>query len=277
MRDFRIFAGIAGGLYAINYEIVTYDAVSAVLSANVLLMTFIGGIGVFWGPILGAVLITLLQSWMSLLSDAWVIYIAVLFIVMVIYAPGGIAGLIMAHLPIWRSGRLVTLAIPYLRIIMPTLVGVIGFVGLVELAYSVSIGKSQGKALTLLHHVIDTGSPHTMARYRAAILCGHCACRRSARAVFRSVGSGGRRDQSKGTGEMNAGPAIVLRDVHKSFGATKIIDGVNLRIWPAGTARTYWPERCWKDHAVQYDLWSFVSLSWGNRAQWAANPKPRSA
>lgn len=29
---------------------------------------------------------------------------------------------------------------------------------------------------------------------------------------------------------MNAGPAIVLRNVHKSFGATKIIDGVNLRI-----------------------------------------------
>ena len=100
------FAGIAGALYAINYEIVTYDAVSAVLSANVLLMTFIGGIGVFWGPILGAVLHHALQSWMSLLSGAWVIYVAVLFVVMVIYAPGGIAGLIMAHLPIWRSGRL---------------------------------------------------------------------------------------------------------------------------------------------------------------------------
>ena len=59
------FAGIAGALYAIDYEIVTYDAVGAVLSANVLLMTFIGGVGVFWGPIVGAVLITLLQSWMS--------------------------------------------------------------------------------------------------------------------------------------------------------------------------------------------------------------------
>jgi ABC-2 type transport system ATP-binding protein len=29
---------------------------------------------------------------------------------------------------------------------------------------------------------------------------------------------------------MNAGPAIILRDVHKSFGATKIIDGVSLQI-----------------------------------------------
>ena len=152
------FAGIAGALYAINYEIVTYDAVSAVLSANVLLMTFIGGIGVFWGPILGAVLITLLQSWMSLLSGAWVIYVAVLFVVMVIYAPGGIAGLIMAHLPIWRSGRLATFAVPYLRTVMPSVAGIIGFAGLVELTYSASIGKGQGRALTLFYHVIDTSS-----------------------------------------------------------------------------------------------------------------------
>jgi branched-chain amino acid transport system permease protein len=152
------FAGIAGALYAINYEIVTYDAVGAVLSANVLLMTFIGGITVFWGPIVGAVLITLLQSWMSLLSDAWLIYVAVLFVVMVIYAPGGIAGLIILHLPIWRAGRLAALTVPYLRILPPVLVGMVGFIGLVELTYSASIGKGQGKALTLFKHTIDTGS-----------------------------------------------------------------------------------------------------------------------
>ncbi|HYM01423.1 MAG TPA: branched-chain amino acid ABC transporter permease, partial [Stellaceae bacterium] len=52
------FAGIAGALYAVNYEIVTFDAVNAVMSANALLMTFIGGVGVFWGPIVGAVLVT---------------------------------------------------------------------------------------------------------------------------------------------------------------------------------------------------------------------------
>jgi branched-chain amino acid transport system permease protein len=166
------FAGIAGALYAINYEIVTYDAVGAVLSANVLLMTFIGGVGVFWGPIVGAVLITLLQSWMSLLSNAWLIYVAVLFVVMVIYAPGGIAGLIVAHLPIWRAGRLSTLAVPYLRIVPPALVGIVGFVGLVELTYSVSIGKDQGKALNLFHHAIDTGSPAAWVAAAVLLVAG---------------------------------------------------------------------------------------------------------
>ena len=100
------FAGIAGALYALVYEIVTYDLVNAVMSANALLMAFIGGVGVFWGPIVGAVLVTLLQSWVSLISNAWQIYVGVLFILMVVYAPGGIAGLILLHRPIWRARRL---------------------------------------------------------------------------------------------------------------------------------------------------------------------------
>src|SRR5262249_30796931 len=77
------FAGLGGALYALTYEIVTYDAVSGALSANALLMTYIGGVGVFAGPILGAVLIVLLQSWVSLLSNSWLVYVGVLFILMV--------------------------------------------------------------------------------------------------------------------------------------------------------------------------------------------------
>jgi branched-chain amino acid transport system permease protein len=153
------FAGIAGALYAIDYEIVTFDAVSAILSGNALLMTFIGGVGVFWGPIVGAVLITLLQSWMSLISNAWLIYVAVLFIMMVIYAPGGVAGVIMAHVPIWRADRLSGLAVPYMRILPPALIGAAGFVALVELTYFVTIGSGQGKTLNVLHHEISTSSP----------------------------------------------------------------------------------------------------------------------
>ena len=177
------FAGIAGALYAIDYEIVTYDAVGAVLSANALLMTFIGGIGVFWGPIVGAVLITLMQSCMSLISSAWLIYVAVLFIVMVIYAPGGIAGLIMMHVPVWRAGRLPALVVPYLRIVPPALVGIAGLVGLVELTYAATIGSGQGKALSLFHHEIDLGSPGPWT-VAAALLVAGIAVAASQRPAF---------------------------------------------------------------------------------------------
>src|SRR5260370_22591616 len=56
------FAGIGGGLYAITYEIVTFDALAAPLSANALLMAYIGGTSAFGRPILGAELSPPLQS-----------------------------------------------------------------------------------------------------------------------------------------------------------------------------------------------------------------------
>ena len=62
------FAGIGGGLYAIVYEIVTFDTVAAPKSATALLATYIGGAGGFFGPILGTILVVLLQSGVSLLE-----------------------------------------------------------------------------------------------------------------------------------------------------------------------------------------------------------------
>jgi branched-chain amino acid transport system permease protein len=149
------FAGIGGGLYAITYEIVTFDAMAAPLSANALLMAYIGGSASFGGPILGAVLITLLQSGVSLLSNSWLVYVGVLFISMVIFAPGGIMGLVMAHGPIVRAGQLGRLAVPYVRVLVPGILMVSGFVGLVELTSFLTIGAAQGKSLVLFGNKID--------------------------------------------------------------------------------------------------------------------------
>ncbi len=150
-----LFAGIGGGLYALTYEIVTFDAVAAPLSANALLMAYIGGVTVFAGPIIGAVLITLLQSGLSLLSNAWLVYVGVLFIAMVMFAPGGIAGIIAAHDPVLRTGRMGRLAVPYLRMVIPALATVFGVVALVELLSFLTIGAAQGKTLELFGYVIN--------------------------------------------------------------------------------------------------------------------------
>jgi len=150
-----MFAGIGGGLYAITYEIVTFDAVAGPLSANAVLMTYIGGATIFYGPILGASLITLLQSGLSLLSNAWLIYVGVLFISMVTFAPTGLAGIIEAHGPIARAGRLRLLIVPYLRMSVPGLALLLGFIGLVELLSFLTIGQAQGKSLVLFGNKID--------------------------------------------------------------------------------------------------------------------------
>jgi branched-chain amino acid transport system permease protein len=162
------FAGIGGGLYAITYEIVTFDALAAPLSANALLMAYIGGSSAFGGPILGAVLITLLQSGVSLMSNSWLVYVGVLFITMVIFAPQGIMGLIAAHGPIVGAGQFSRLLLPYLRVIVPGLLMVLGFVGLVELASFLTIGAAQGKVLILFGHKIDE---HEALPWLAAFGC----------------------------------------------------------------------------------------------------------
>ncbi len=144
-----LFAGIAGGLYCITYEIVTYDAVNAPLSGNALLMAFIGGVGSFAGPVIGAILITGLQSGLSLLSNSWLVYVGLLFIAMVTFAPTGITGILRAHTPIARSGRLGVLTVPYLRLLLPCLLVLAGFVGLVEMLSFATIGAAEGKTLDL--------------------------------------------------------------------------------------------------------------------------------
>ena len=153
-----LFAGIAGALYALTYEIVTFDSVAGAMSANALLMTYIGGVGAFGGPVLGAVLIVLLQSWVSLLSNSWLVYVGLLFIVMVTFAPGGIAGILLMHEPIWRARRLGRLAGPYVRVLVPGVLAVVGFVLLVELCSLLTIGAAQGKSFTLSGFTIDPQS-----------------------------------------------------------------------------------------------------------------------
>jgi branched-chain amino acid transport system permease protein len=149
------YAGIGGGLYAITYEIVTFDAVAAPLAGNALLMAYIGGATTFFGPVLGAILITVMQSGVSLMSNSWLIYVGVLFIAMVTFAPAGLTGIVLEHAPIARAGLLRRLLVPYLRIALPGLIVLFGFVGLVELLSFLTIGMAQGKKLTLFGQAID--------------------------------------------------------------------------------------------------------------------------
>ncbi len=176
------FAGIGGGLYVLIYEIVTFDTVSAIKSANALLAVYIGGAGAFLGPVLGTIVVVLLQSGVSLLSNAWLLYVGVLFIVMVMYAPVGLAGLIGLHAPIWHAGRLRELALPYLRVLPPALLVLLGFVLMVELVSFTTIGAAQGKHFAIAGRAIDTTSPLPWGIALAALGVGALWLRREARA-----------------------------------------------------------------------------------------------
>ena len=100
-----LFAGIAGGLTALNFEIVTSSAMGAGQSGAVVLMTYIGGVGNFAGPIVGAILVTYLQVMLSDITGAWQLYFGLLFIVIVMFVPDGIAGLMARQTPLVRAGQ----------------------------------------------------------------------------------------------------------------------------------------------------------------------------
>ena len=69
------FAGISGGLGALNFEIVNAEVVGAARSGGYLLFTFLGGATFFFGPIIGAVLMVLAFVLLSEVTQAWLLYL----------------------------------------------------------------------------------------------------------------------------------------------------------------------------------------------------------
>ena len=129
------FAGVAGGLFAINYEILTEENLNTASSGVILLVTFLGGVGFFFGPIIGAIAFTLLQTVLSLSTELWAFYAGVLFVATVMFFPGGLAGLLMMHVPIFKLGKARTLVMPYLKTLLPGAIGLLGLAALVEMTF----------------------------------------------------------------------------------------------------------------------------------------------
>ena len=128
------FAGIAGGLFAVNYEILTAENLNAASSGRVLLMAYIGGLGVFIGPVIGAVLLTLINSLLSHYTTLWMLYLGLLFVLTVMFLPRGLTGLLMLHRVPWQQGTLGLLIRPYTLTAIPGAGLVLSLVGLLELS-----------------------------------------------------------------------------------------------------------------------------------------------
>ncbi|MGN6827535.1 branched-chain amino acid ABC transporter permease [Paucibacter sp. M5-1] len=144
------FAGIAGGLGAINFEIVTAEVVGALRSGAYLLFTFLGGATFFFGPIIGAVLMVLAGVLLSELTSAWLLYLGLIFLFMVMYAPGGFAALIMMNLRVAAFGKLGRLWTSYLALGGTALAMLIGAAAMVEMLYHWQLNAALGPELSFM-------------------------------------------------------------------------------------------------------------------------------
>jgi branched-chain amino acid transport system permease protein len=149
------FAGISGGLAALNFEIATSEVVSGARSGAYLLFTFLGGATFFFGPIIGAVLMVLAFVLLSELTKAWLLYLGLVFLFMVMYAPGGIASLIAMNLRVAAFGRLRELWPSYLVLAVTSAIVLLGAAGMIEMTYHLKLNEALGPKLVYLGMSLD--------------------------------------------------------------------------------------------------------------------------
>jgi branched-chain amino acid transport system permease protein len=91
-----LFPGVAGGVIAWNWSFIDpYQAFDLLLSFNTPIMAVFGGVGTVWGPVVGAVVMSVLIEtlWVNLRNFQAVVF-GLLVVVIVMAAPRGVAPLL---------------------------------------------------------------------------------------------------------------------------------------------------------------------------------------
>ena len=246
------FAGIGGGLAALNFEIVTSEVVSAHRSGAYLLFVFLGGAAFFIGPILGAVLMVVAGVLMSEWTQAWLLYLGLIFVLMVMFVPGGLAGLLLQHLRLRRAGQGRAMLSAYARLLPVAVLGLSGLAVLIEMVYHLQLNASLSPELKMGPLRLDTQSPSTWAFVVAWAALGltalawawrpfaqrwsslmEAAQQASQLAVTAMPPQSGEHDPERA--QTPAWPqsnevALSISGLHKRFGPTEIIRGVDLQV-----------------------------------------------
>ncbi|HLH68585.1 MAG TPA: branched-chain amino acid ABC transporter permease [Candidatus Dormibacteraeota bacterium] len=98
------FAGVAGVLFGFFNLYISPTAIDFGHNGTVVLMAVLGGLGTLWGPLLGSLVIVFLQQYLSIYVQRWVTVQGVIFVLVVLFAPDGLWGL-LTRLGRWLRGR----------------------------------------------------------------------------------------------------------------------------------------------------------------------------
>ncbi|MDP1646680.1 MAG: branched-chain amino acid ABC transporter permease [Rubrivivax sp.] len=153
-----LFSGVAGGLAALNFELVTAEVVGAGRSGAYLLFVFLGGATFFFGPIIGAVLMVVALVLLSELTQAWLLYLGLVFVFMVMYAPGGISSLIMMNLRVASFGKLRPLLGSYLALAGTAATILAGAGAMIEMVYHLQLNEALGPELKFMGAALNAKS-----------------------------------------------------------------------------------------------------------------------
>ncbi|QND70369.1 branched-chain amino acid ABC transporter permease [Tardiphaga robiniae] len=174
-----LFAGIAGALAAINFEIANSAYLGAVQSGTVLFATYIGGVGFFIGPIVGAIFVTLLSLGLSDLTQVWQLYFGLIFIAVVMFAPGGITGLLMMHRPLLKGGTLSRVLPSYLVAFVPTLAMITGLMLAIETTVHFTVNPGEDSHIKAFGIPFDAANPAIWAVAAVLLIGGFIIARKT--------------------------------------------------------------------------------------------------
>jgi branched-chain amino acid transport system permease protein len=89
------FAGLAGGLFAMAQESAYPDVMSINQSGLIVMMVLVGGgLVSFWGPVLGVLVYFLARDILGGLTETWLLWFGLMFVIVVMARPEGLAGLV---------------------------------------------------------------------------------------------------------------------------------------------------------------------------------------
>ncbi|WP_142590206.1 ABC transporter permease subunit [Pseudorhizobium halotolerans] len=153
-----MFTGVAGALLALSNETANYSLFASDVSAQVVLQTFVGGSTIFFGPVIGAAAFTFFSFLLSDVTRSWVFYQGLIFVLVMLYAPAGIGGVLQHHIRNRRQLDWSRLAGPYLVAILGGVLVVGGVVFLTE-TISVLFGEHYAR---LRQSAAESFPPYTL-------------------------------------------------------------------------------------------------------------------
>jgi len=89
-----LFVSLAGTLYALLNNFTDPRALRWDMSGNFVIMAVLGGMRSFWGPLIGAAIFVVLQDYVSSQTENWMSFIGLFFVVVVLFFPRGVLGII---------------------------------------------------------------------------------------------------------------------------------------------------------------------------------------
>jgi len=182
------FAGVAGTLTLIDIEVASSEGLSMARSGDVLIATVMGGSASFFGPVLGAAVLTGFSVGLASVTRAWPLYLGLVFVAIVMRAPNGIVGIVghgfaaIGRLPtLGRSERLAMVRAT-LSSAVAWLAALAACVLAVETLYARQFAADAGGQWHVGAYRFDAASPMTWAVVAALACVGAIAALHARRA-----------------------------------------------------------------------------------------------